>query len=84
MSLDIQLLRALLRIYHRHDYELALNYEDVKTICPSDIEISSVNTNVCCLSGPKASLKSFEIKLQVSYIFLEIAFKLQMKYILFN
>jgi len=63
---------------------VALNYKDVKTICPSDIEISSVSTNVCCLSGPKASLKSFATKLQVSHFFLEVAIKLQMKYTLYN
>ncbi|EZA53779.1 Fatty acid synthase [Ooceraea biroi] len=47
---------------------IALGYEKVKSICPSDIEISSFGPNNCCMSGPKASVKSFAAKLQANNI----------------
>jgi len=44
-----------------------LGYKEAKGTCPSDIDVSSFNVNVCCLSGPKTSVKSLATQLQVLY-----------------
>jgi len=45
---------------------IGLSYENVKSICPSDIEVICSNSqNACSISGPKKSVKAFAKQLEV-------------------
>lgn len=51
--------------------EIGLSYENLRNICPPDIEIIGSNSrNNGSISGPKESVKAFVTKLQVLIIFL--------------
>lgn len=48
---------------------IGLGYEDIKNMCPSDIEVACHNaSNSSTLSGPAESIKEFVAELQVKFI----------------
>lgn len=47
---------------------IGLGYEEIKNICPTDIEVACHNGHdSCTISGPIQSIKEFVAKLQVRY-----------------